>query len=83
MRFPRTTLRTLALLTLAAAPLSAQQQRFSLDHLRRIVGVSGVQLSPDGRIAVLEVKAAHQHAPSCASLRPENCQRAAGGKKFR
>lgn len=51
----RATLRTLALLTLAAAPLAAQQQRFSLDHFRRIVGVGGVQLSPDGRTAVVTV----------------------------
>jgi hypothetical protein len=40
MLSPRTTIRTLILLALAAAPLSAQQQRFSLDHFRRIVGVT-------------------------------------------
>jgi dipeptidyl aminopeptidase/acylaminoacyl peptidase len=51
----RTTIRTLALLALAGSPLAAQQQRFSLDQLRRIVGVSGVQLSPDGRTAVVTV----------------------------
>jgi dipeptidyl aminopeptidase/acylaminoacyl peptidase len=51
----RTAFRTLALLAVAAAPLAAQQQRFSLDHFRRIVGVSGVQLSPDGRTAVVTV----------------------------
>jgi dipeptidyl aminopeptidase/acylaminoacyl peptidase len=55
MRSARTTIRTLVLMALAASPLAAQQQRFSLDHLRRIVGVSGVQLSPDGRTAVVTV----------------------------
>ncbi len=55
MHLVRTTIRTLALLALATSPLLAQQQRFSLDQLRRIVGVSGVQLSPDGRTAVVTV----------------------------
>lgn len=55
MHLARTTIRTLALLAVATSPLSAQQQRFSLDHFRRIVGVSGVQLSPDGRTAVVTV----------------------------
>ena len=51
----RATIRALALLALVSSPLAAQQQRFSLDHFRRIVGVSGVQLSPDGRTAVVTV----------------------------
>jgi dipeptidyl aminopeptidase/acylaminoacyl peptidase len=55
MTSARTTIRTLVLLALAAIPLAAQQQRFSLDQLRRIVNVSGVQLSPDGRTAVVTV----------------------------
>lgn len=55
MPSPRPPLRILLLLALAASSLSAQQQRFSLDHFRRIVGVSGVQLSPDGRTAVVTV----------------------------
>jgi dipeptidyl aminopeptidase/acylaminoacyl peptidase len=50
----RSTIRVVATLALLASPLMAQQ-RFSLDHLRRVVGVSGVQLSPDGRTAVLTV----------------------------
>ena len=52
-----TTIRALVLLALATSPLAAQQQqqRFTLDHLRRVVGVSGVQLSPDGRTAVVTV----------------------------
>ena len=39
---------------LAAAPLAAQQP-FTLDGLRRLVGVGGVELSPDGRTAVVSV----------------------------
>lgn len=45
---------------LSAQPSPTQQasppaQRFTLDHLRRIVGVGGVQLSPDGQTAVITV----------------------------
>ena len=47
-------IRLFAILALSAPSLTAQQ-RFSLEHLRRIVGVSGVELSPDGRIAVVTV----------------------------
>jgi dipeptidyl aminopeptidase/acylaminoacyl peptidase len=47
-------LRCLSLLSLAAAPLGAQQT-FTLEHLRRIVGVGGVELAPDGRTAVVTV----------------------------
>lgn len=50
----RSTIRVVATLALVVSPLAAQQ-RFSLDHLRRVVGVSGVQLSPDGRTAVVTV----------------------------
>src|SRR5262245_6323214 len=39
---------------LAAAPLAAQQP-FTLDGVRRIVGVGGVELSPDGKTAVVSV----------------------------
>ena len=39
----------------AAQASQAGQQRFTLDHLRRIVGVGGVQLSPDGRTAIITV----------------------------
>lgn len=52
MRLPRA---RLVLLTLVlGAPLPAQQP-FTLDQLRRLVGVSGVELSPDGRTAVVTV----------------------------
>ena len=44
----------LAAASLVAAPLPAQQP-FSLDGVRRIVGVSGVELAPDGRTAVITV----------------------------
>ena len=49
-----------AAITVGSTRLSAQvaqagQQRFTLDHFRRIVGVGGVQLSPDGRTAVITV----------------------------
>jgi dipeptidyl aminopeptidase/acylaminoacyl peptidase len=54
MRFARSTIGILAVLALGASPIIAQQ-RFSLDHLRRLVGVNGVTLSPDGRTAVVTV----------------------------
>jgi dipeptidyl aminopeptidase/acylaminoacyl peptidase len=38
----------------AAAPLAAQQP-FTLDGVRRIVGVGGVELAPDGKTAVVTV----------------------------
>src|ERR1700682_3424291 len=53
MRFLRS-ISVLIILALSASSLAAQQ-RFSLEHLRRIIGVSGVELSPDGRIAVVTV----------------------------
>jgi len=40
--------------TLVAAPLGAQQP-FTLESMRRIVGVGGVELTPDGRTAVVAV----------------------------
>lgn len=47
------------MLAVAAALLSAgplwAQGTFTLDHLRRTVGVGGVTLSPDGRTAVISV----------------------------
>lgn len=39
---------------LTAAPLAAQQP-FTLEHFRKFVGVGGVELSPDGRTAVISV----------------------------
>ncbi len=51
---PRALLRLLPLLSLLAAPLAAQQP-FTLEQLRRIVGVGGVELAPDGRTAVVTV----------------------------
>jgi dipeptidyl aminopeptidase/acylaminoacyl peptidase len=53
MRSPQS-IRVLAALALVASPLAAQQH-FSLDHFRRIVGVNGVELSPDGRTVVITV----------------------------
>ena len=47
-------LASLAAVSLVAAPLPAQQP-FTLDGLRRIVGVGGVELAPDGRTAVIPV----------------------------
>jgi dipeptidyl aminopeptidase/acylaminoacyl peptidase len=44
----------LAASCLISAPVAAQQ-RFSLDMMRRIVGVGGVELTPDGRTAVVTV----------------------------
>jgi len=44
-----------ATLALFAAPLAAQQQKFTLEHFRRIVGVGGTELSPDGRTVVITV----------------------------
>src|SRR5574338_1334448 len=41
-------------LLLLAAPLAAQQP-FTLEHFRKFVGVGGVELSPDGRTAVVTV----------------------------
>jgi dipeptidyl aminopeptidase/acylaminoacyl peptidase len=41
-------------LALTATTLPAQQP-FTLDHLRRTVGVGGVELSPDGKTAVISV----------------------------
>ncbi|HEY7027498.1 MAG TPA: S9 family peptidase [Gemmatimonadales bacterium] len=40
--------------TLTAAPVTAQQP-FTLEHFRKFVGVGGVELSPDGRTAVVTV----------------------------
>src|SRR5512147_1450490 len=37
-----------------AGPLPAQQP-FTLEHFRKFVGVGGVELSPDGRTAVVSV----------------------------
>jgi dipeptidyl aminopeptidase/acylaminoacyl peptidase len=54
MSYARSTIGILAMLALGASPIIAQQ-RFSLDHLRRLVGVNGVTLSPDGRTAVVTV----------------------------
>ena len=42
-------------LALLAAPLAAQQQKFTLEHFRKVVGVGGTELSPDGRTAVITV----------------------------
>jgi len=50
----RAALRSLLVIVLAAAPLAAQQP-FTLEHVRKIVGVGGVELSPDGRTAVVIV----------------------------
>ena len=47
-------IRLALVLNFIAAPLGGQQ-RFTLDHLRRIVGVGGVTLSPDGRTALVIV----------------------------
>jgi dipeptidyl aminopeptidase/acylaminoacyl peptidase len=60
LRSSRAFLLGCVVLPLAPAPSTAQptqaaQQRFTLDHFRRIVGVGGVQLSPDGRTAVITV----------------------------
>ena len=46
MPFARSSLSALTAVALFALPLAAQQT-FSLEHVRRIVGVGGVQLSPD------------------------------------
>ena len=40
--------------TLTIAPAAAQQP-FTLEHFRKFVGVGGVELSPDGRTAVITV----------------------------
>ncbi|AHG93817.1 WD40-like beta Propeller containing protein (plasmid) [Gemmatirosa kalamazoonensis] len=45
----------LALCTAVAAPLAAQPQHFTLDHLRKVVGVGGVEIAPDGRTVVVTV----------------------------
>jgi Tol biopolymer transport system component len=50
----RSPLRQLSLLALLAAPVSAQQP-FTLEQFRRIVGVGGVELAPDGRTVVVTV----------------------------
>jgi dipeptidyl aminopeptidase/acylaminoacyl peptidase len=50
----RCILRTAAFISFVAQPVAAQQT-FTLEHLRRIVGVGGVELSPDGRTAVVTV----------------------------
>jgi dipeptidyl aminopeptidase/acylaminoacyl peptidase len=42
------------LATISAAPVHAQQP-FTLEHFRKFVGVGGVELSPDGRTAVITV----------------------------
>ena len=51
--FPRSILCAPALV-LAGIGLPAQQ-RLTLEHLRQVVGVGGVELSPDGRTAVITV----------------------------
>src|SRR4051794_36927907 len=43
-----------AVLVSLLSALSAQQT-FTLEHLRQITGVGGVQLSPDGKTAVITV----------------------------
>ena len=43
------------LLVAAAATAGAQQQKFTFEHLRQVTGVSGVQLSPDGKTAIIDV----------------------------
>ncbi len=50
----RSFIRYLPLLALVAGPLAAQQP-FTLDQLRRIVGVGGVEIAPDGRTVVVTV----------------------------
>jgi dipeptidyl aminopeptidase/acylaminoacyl peptidase len=47
-------LRFLSLLALLAAPVSAQQP-FTPEQFRRMVGVGGVELAPDGRTVVVTV----------------------------
>jgi dipeptidyl aminopeptidase/acylaminoacyl peptidase len=44
-------------LALFATPLGAQsaRQAFTLEHLRKLTGVGGVEISPDGRTAVVTV----------------------------
>ena len=54
MSLQQSLVRVVALLVLCATPATAQQ-RFTLAHFRQMVGVSGVQLSPDGRVAVITV----------------------------
>ena len=43
------------LCSLVATPLASAQQPFTLETLRRVVSVGGVELSPDGRTAVISV----------------------------
>jgi dipeptidyl aminopeptidase/acylaminoacyl peptidase len=52
-RFFVTTRIVIAIACITALPVQAQ--RFTLEHLRQFVGVGGVELSPDGRIAVITV----------------------------
>ena len=54
MSFAPAVVRALAAVAFLALPLTAQQT-FTLDHIRRIVGVGGVELSLDGRTAVITV----------------------------
>ncbi|MDQ6888537.1 MAG: S9 family peptidase [Gemmatimonadota bacterium] len=58
MSSPRSTIGVLVMLSLGASALGAQQ-RFTLDHFRRLAGVSGVELAPDGRTAVVTVSRAN------------------------
>jgi hypothetical protein len=45
----------LTLLSLSGATGLRAQQPFNLESVRRIVGVGGVELAPDGRTAVVSV----------------------------
>ena len=46
---------SLLVLALVAAPLAAQPQRYTLDHTRKLVGVGGVEVAPDGKSAAFIV----------------------------
>lgn len=54
MRFFRRSILCAPAMVLAGIGLPAQQ-RLTLEHLRQVVGVGGVELSPDGRTAVITV----------------------------
>jgi dipeptidyl aminopeptidase/acylaminoacyl peptidase len=56
MRLTRFTSRlAVAIVMSTVVAIPARAQRFTLEHLRKVVGVSGVVLSPDGRTAVVTV----------------------------
>src|SRR6187399_2882119 len=44
-----------AIASVCVAAPSAAQSRMTLDHLRQVVGVGGVELAPDGKTAVISV----------------------------